>query len=112
MFSTDPSAPKQFVSDASWYCQGYQETPGVAQEDWPKLDNAYSFINAAMSGNNYTKWTSAVELSPNYSFEWGTQESIPLQSKYVWAAGVEKNKPENPPRNIICVKEVSLRQVV
>ena len=103
IFSSDP-VPNTIISDASWFCKGYGPSKTFSQEEWPTNENAGSLINGALTANAYQQWPKAVEL-PFYG-SYGNQvvENIPLQAKYIWAAGPEPGYPENPPRNVICVK--------
>ena len=104
MFILSSDSEEGFVSDSSWYCKGYGPTAGVYQADWPKIGNAQSLLITALTNEEYKKWPKGVELSPNLSFIWGLVEDIPLEANNLWAAGLEPDYPENPPRNAICIK--------
>jgi len=103
LLSTDPGVTPSYVTDSTWKCKGYPDD-GTGRM-WPvgddRIQNIKDFVLSFPTERN------AVQLSPNWNFNWGTIERIDLGANWIWYAGLGQGDADNlPPNNVICMKEL------
>ena len=101
LFSTDEDVIPRIVTDSSWKCKAYQDT-AEGPRKWPMADGIITHLKD-FEKNYATAWDAA-ELGKNWSWIWGSIETIQLGANWIWYAGVGEDRIL-PPNNVICMKK-------
>jgi len=107
LLSSDTVATSRIVSDKSWKCKGFEDSPGISRKRWSSSEGVKANITEFVRSGSYKQWLPAVELYANFVFgSFGIRDKIPLGANWIWADGLDKNQ-DFPPVNVICIKDLT-----